>query len=122
MSSQTISIIIAIIVILAIIGFIIYKRKGKAINPIGGSTSDIENKQLYIGNLSYQVNEQELKDLFQQYGSVEQVRIVKNYSSGRSKGFGFVTYNQIEDAKRALAAHGTKYQGRTIVVRIAKPR
>ena len=75
-----------------------------------------------MGNLSYQVTEQDLKDFFGKYGAIEQVRIVRNYSSGRSKGFGFVTYRTTAEAKNALAAHGQKYQGRTIVVRIAKPR
>ncbi len=54
--------------------------------------------------------------------SIEQVRIVRNYGSGRSKGFGFVTYRNANEAKNALVAHGEKFQGRNIVVRIAKPR
>ena len=63
-----------------------------------------------------------IKEFFNKYGAIEQVRIVKNYHSGRSKGFGFVTYRAASEANSALAAHGQKYQGRMIVVRIAKPR
>ncbi len=87
-----------------------------------GWRNEAANKQVYVGNLPYQVTEQDLKDYFGKYGVIEAVRIVKNYSSGRSKGFGFVTYRSVGEAKNALVAHGQKYKDRTIVVRIAKPR
>ncbi len=121
---------IIVIVLLVIIVILVLRRKNKARSAARKTLGqmdqmeqgDITNKQVYVGNLSYQVNEQNLKEFFSKYGAITQVRIVKNYGSGRSKGFGFVTFNTTKEAEKALAAHGQKYQERTIVVRIAKPR
>ncbi len=123
MSSQQITLIAVIVIVLVILVVWLARRLRKKPGvEITGEDSQDANKQLYIGNLSYQVSEQDLKEHFLKYGNIVQVRIVRNYSSGRSKGFGFVTYSRVEEANKALAAHGEKYQGRTIVVRIAKPR
>lgn len=115
---------IIVIVLLAIIIILILRRRNKARFAARKTMDqgDIANKQVYVGNLSYQVGEQNLKDFFSKYGTITQVRIVKNYGSGRSKGFGFVTFSTAKEAEKSLAAHGQKYQERTIVVRIAKPR
>lgn len=112
-------IVAVVIVILIIIFWIVRNQRKKSRGTVGGGGL---NRQLYVGNLSYQVTEQDLKELFSKYGAIEQVRIVKNYHSGRSKGFGFVTYRTASETNSALSAHGQKYQGRMIVVRIAKPR
>lgn len=120
-----ITLIIAVIIIVLIAALCIarYQRKKSRQTAVTGTElGEMSNKQVYVGNLSYQVSEQDLKDYFGKYGAIDQVRIVRNYGSGRSKGFGFVTYRSTNEAKNALAAHGEKYQGRTIVVRIAKPR
>ncbi len=116
--------IVAIVVVLLIVALLLalnQKRKSRFTQEEAAS-GEVANKQIYVGNLSYQVSEQDLKAHFGKYGSIEQVRIVRNYSSGRSKGFGFVTYRTNAEAKNALSAHGQKYKDRTIVVRIAKPR
>jgi RNA recognition motif-containing protein len=97
------------------------RKKSRTASAVS-TAEGVTNKQIYVGNLSYLVTEQDLKDFFGKYGAIEQVRIVKNYSSGRSKGFGFVSYRTVAEAKNALVAHGQKYKDRTIVVRIAKPR
>lgn len=81
-----------------------------------------ENEQLYVGNLSYQVNGFQLKEFFAQFGQVQQVRLIKNNRTGRSKGFAFVTFDHVKDAKKALGANGQDLRGRPIVVRMAKPR
>jgi len=124
MSMQQIFYVLGLIILtLLILGVIFYRlRKVRAKRLHPQAVSDLNLKQIYIGNLSYQISEQNLKEYFSQFGSVNQVRVVKNRSSGRSKGFGFVTYDHAESAKKALAAHGRRYQGRAIVVRIAKPR
>ncbi|OGT44409.1 MAG: hypothetical protein A3F13_01895 [Gammaproteobacteria bacterium RIFCSPHIGHO2_12_FULL_40_19] len=80
------------------------------------------NEQLYVGNLSYQVNGFHLKEFFTQYGEVQNVRLIKNPRTGRSKGFAFVTFASVKDAKKALASNGQDIRGRAIVVRMAKPR
>jgi len=117
-------IIVAIIIVVFIVALLIglrQRRKPKLTSKEAAS-GEVVNKQIYVGNLPYQVSEADLKDFFGKYGVIEQVRIVRNYSSGRSKGFGFVTYRTTSEAKNALVAHGQKYKDRTIVVRIAKPR
>jgi cold-inducible RNA-binding protein len=81
-----------------------------------------ENEQLYVGNLSYHVNGHDLKEFFTQFGEVQHVRLIKNPRTGRSKGFAFVTFCSVKDAKKALAVNGQDLRGRAIVVRMAKPR
>ena len=81
-----------------------------------------EGEQLYVGNLSYQMNGHHLKEFFSQYGDVQSVRLIKNSHTGRSKGFAFVTYSNAKEAKKALASNGVDVRGRAIVVRMAKPR
>jgi RNA recognition motif-containing protein len=118
-----ITLIIAIIIVVLIVALVITRHRRKKSRQIVAVEGDeAASKQVYVGNLPYQVTEQDLKDYFGKYGGIEAVRIVKNYSSGRSKGFGFVTYRSVAEAKNALVAHGQKYKDRTIVVRIAKPR
>jgi RNA recognition motif-containing protein len=118
---STIFIFISIAVVLLALIFIVVrfkKRRGSQ-----ASTQHYpENEQLYVGNLSYQVNGFHLKQFFAQYGEVQSVRLIKNNRTGRSKGFAFVTYASIKDAKKALGANGEQLRGRPIVVRMAKPR
>ncbi len=116
----TLSLVIIIVILVLAVWIARQRKKSKQIEGI--DKEDAINKQIYVGNLSYQVTEQDLKDYFGKYGAIEQVRIVKNYGSGRSKGFGFVTYRTSAETQNALVAHGQKYKDRTIVVRIAKPR
>jgi cold-inducible RNA-binding protein len=119
---MVVTLIVAVIIVVLIVIFWIVRNQRKGSQGTDEAVNDGLNRQLYVGNLSYQVTEQDLKELFGKYGTIEQVRIVKNYHSGRSKGFGFVTYRVASEANNALSAHGQKYQGRMIVVRIAKPR
>lgn len=81
-----------------------------------------QGEQLYIGNLPYHVNNYQLKEIFSRYGEIQDVRVIKNARTGRSKGFAFITYVDSKNAKKALSAHGESIQGRSIVVRMAKPR
>lgn len=78
---------------------------------------------IYVGNLDFKVNEDDLKEVFEEYGEVTEVKIITDKYSGRSKGFGFVT---IEDKAGALKAieelNGATYENRQIVVNEAKPQ
>ena len=78
---------------------------------------------IYVGNLGYQVSEDELKAAFQAYGDVESARIITDRDSGRSKGFGFV---EMPDRGQATAAiqglNGTELSGRAINVNEARPK
>jgi len=77
-------------------------------------------KKLYVGNLSFQTTETELKELFGQSGSVETVRIITDRDTGRSKGFGFVEME--EGADHAIAQlNGKDFNGRALTVNEARP-
>ena len=81
--------------------------------------------KLYVGNLSYDVQEDELKELFSSKGTVQAVRIISDHQSGRSKGFGFVEMATKEDGEAAISAfNGHDLKGRPIRVNesIDKPR
>jgi RNA recognition motif-containing protein len=78
---------------------------------------------IYVGNLSYQMTENDLKALFEPYGVVDTARIVMDRDNGRSKGFGFVEMPQQEQALTAIKAlHETEMNGRNITVNEARPR
>jgi RNA recognition motif-containing protein len=77
-------------------------------------------KKLYVGNLSFETTENELKDLFSRAGSVETVRIITDRSTGRSKGFGFVEMQDGGD-KAIAQMNGTDFNGRALTVNEARP-
>lgn len=78
------------------------------------------NPNLYVGNLSFDCTEEKLQNLFARSGTVQKVIIVKDKTSGKSKGFGFVTMNSPQEAQSALEAfHETDQFGRKIIVREA---
>lgn len=82
----------------------------------------MDNKKLYVGNLPWSLNNDSLKELFSQFGEVVDAVVIKDRDSGRSKGFGFVTFATEEAAKAALSLHEKEVDGRNIVVNVAKPR
>ena len=77
-------------------------------------------KKLYVGNLSFQTTETELKELFGQSGPVETVRIITDRETGRSKGFGFVEMQDGGD-KAIAEMNGKDYKGRALTVNEARP-
>ena len=77
-------------------------------------------KKLYVGNLSFQTTETELKELFTQSGLVETVRIITDRDTGRSKGFAFV--EMLEGGDKAIAEmNGKDFNGRALTVNEARP-
>jgi RNA recognition motif-containing protein len=77
-------------------------------------------KKLYVGNLSFETTESDLKELFGQAGAVETVRIITDRDTGRSKGFGFVEMQDGGD--RAIAEmNGKDFKGRALTVNEARP-
>ena len=79
-------------------------------------------KKLYIGNLSYTVREEELRELFEQAGKVESIKIITDSFSGRSKGFAFVEMMEDEEAQKAKEMfHGYTFKERKLVVDEARP-
>ena len=78
---------------------------------------------IYVGNLSYEVTEEDLKEAFEAFGEVEIVKIIKDNYSGRSKGFGFVEMPNNSDAQSAIDGLNDKeLKGRALKVNTARPR
>lgn len=78
---------------------------------------------IYVGNLSWSMTDQDLNDLFATYGEVGSAKILKDKMSGRSKGFGFVEMADDEAAKTAIAnLNETDIQGRKLIVNESQPR
>ena len=78
---------------------------------------------IYVGNLDFKVNEQDLENLFSEYGSVSSAKIITDKFNGRSKGFGFVEMENQNDAAKAIKAlDGTSFKNRNLVVNEAKPK
>ncbi len=83
---------------------------------------DKMNKKLYVGGLSYETSEEELKEYFSQAGAVDSANIIIDRISGRSKGFGFVEMSSEEEAKKAVEMfNGKDFGGRNLTVDEAKP-
>lgn len=78
---------------------------------------------IYVGNLSYDVTEDDLKQAFESFGKVESANIIKDKYSGRSKGFGFVEMPSDEEAKSAIdELDGKELKDRPLKVNEARPR
>ena len=81
------------------------------------------SKKLYVGNLPWSVDLNKLKELFTPFGEVEEAVVIADRFSGRSKGFGFVTFANDADADKAIAEMNSKnIEGRPLKVNEAKPR
>lgn len=82
---------------------------------------EVTTPRVYVGNLSFDASESDLQELFSGVGSVQNVEIVSNRETHRSKGFGFVQLTSVEEAKRAVdELHDKEYMGRKLVVSGAK--
>ena len=79
--------------------------------------------KLYVGNLSFETTENDLNDLFAEYGKVTDVAILNDRETGRSRGFGFVTFTDATAANAAIAAlNGKEVGGRALTVNEARAR
>ena len=78
---------------------------------------------IYVGNLDYKVGEEELKNVFAEYGDVSEAKIINDKMSGRSKGFGFVTMDDNAEAQKAIEElNGATVASREIVVNEAREK
>ncbi|MDJ0737457.1 MAG: RNA-binding protein [Nostocaceae cyanobacterium] len=78
---------------------------------------------IYVGNLSYQVTEEELKKVFEEYGQVNRTQVPVDRQTGRSRGFGFVEMEtETEEANAIEQLDGAEWMGRDIKVNKARPR
>ena len=78
---------------------------------------------LYVGNLSYEMSEENLRTEFAEYGEVQSAKIITDKFTGRSRGFGFVEMNSDDEGKKAMEElNGKDIEGRELVVNEARPR
>jgi hypothetical protein len=91
--------------------------------PRGGNRDSVESPRVYVGNLSYDVSEQDLQELFKGIGGVRNVEIVYNRSTHRSKGYGFVEMLHMDEAMRAVEVlNDQHFMGRKLTVSGAKSK
>jgi RNA recognition motif-containing protein len=80
-------------------------------------------KKLFVGGLSWDTTDESLQRAFEPYGEISEAKVITDRDTGRSRGFGFVTFAQDEDAKTAISKmHGTSLDGRNITVNEAQER
>jgi RNA recognition motif-containing protein len=96
---------------------------------VSSSGTDLEkrkgadNMNIYVGNLSHQATEDDLRKAFEAFGQVESVNIIKDKFSGESRGFGFVQMPSKQEAQKAIEQmNGTDLMGRAVNVNEARPR
>lgn len=81
------------------------------------------SNKLFVGNLSFEVTENDLNDAFAAHGTVTEANLMMDRTTNRPRGFGFVTMSTAEEAQKAIAAlNGTELKGRALTVNIARPR
>lgn len=81
-----------------------------------------QKNKLYVGNLPFTINDGTLAEMFAEFGDVSEAKVITDKFSGRSKGFGFVTFANEEDAAKAIEAmNGKDVEGRPLTVNVAKP-
>jgi len=81
------------------------------------------SKKLFVGSLSWDTNDEGLRNAFSSYGEISEAIVISDRDTGRSRGFGFVTFDDDEAADKAVAAlNGTDLDGRTIKVDIAQAK
>ena len=81
------------------------------------------SNRLFVGNLSFDITENDLNDAFAAHGTVTEANLLMDHTTSRSRGFGFVTMNTAEEAQNAIAAlNGKELNGRALIVNVARPR
>ena len=81
------------------------------------------NTKLFVGNLSFNTTENDLQDAFAAHGTVTETNLMTDRTTGRPRGFGFITMSTPEEAQKAIAAlNGSQLGGRALTVNVAKPR
>jgi len=80
-------------------------------------------KNIFVSNLSFRINDEDLKQTFADYGEVTSAKVIKDNFSGKSRGFGFVEMTNDEEADKAiLELNNAEYDGKVMTVSVARPR
>lgn len=99
------------------------KTRPRSEKRTGGDPDSVESSRVYVGNLSYDATEQDLKELFKGIGSVRNIEVVYDRKTHRSKGFGFVEMMNVDEAKRSVEILNDQFfMGREMVVSGAKKK
>ncbi len=81
------------------------------------------SNKLFVGNLSFDTTENDLQDAFAAHGTVTETNLMMDRTTGRPRGFGFITMSSSEEAQKAISAlNGSQLGGRALTVNVAKPR
>jgi len=80
----------------------------------------MSQSKIYVGNLSYQISQEDLNEFFSQFGAIQDVKLITDRETGRSKGFAFITFENADSVNAAIDLNGTEYSGRKIKVSVAK--
>jgi RNA recognition motif-containing protein len=78
--------------------------------------------KLYVGNLPYNVSDDQLQAVFSRFGTPDSARVITDRDTGQSKGFGFVEFLDDQKGKEALSLDGTEFGGRSLKVNEARPK
>jgi RNA recognition motif-containing protein len=82
----------------------------------------MDRMKLYVGNLPYNVSDDQLSDMFARFGTPDSAKVITDRDTGQSKGFGFVEFSNDEMARQALTLNGTEFGGRALKVNEARPK
>jgi cold-inducible RNA-binding protein len=82
----------------------------------------MQQNKLYVGNFPYSVDEAQLREMFSAYGDIQDIALIKDRETGRSKGFAFITFASQQAAEKALALNGKEVDGRALKVNMAQEK
>jgi cold-inducible RNA-binding protein len=82
----------------------------------------MQQNKLYVGNLAFSATQSDVEEAFSSYGEIDEVRLITDRDTGRSRGFAFVTFATQQDAESALEMNGKTLDGRNLIVNIAKEK
>ncbi len=82
----------------------------------------MQQNKLYVGNFPYSVDESQLREMFSAYGEIQDIALIKDRETGRSKGFAFITFASQQAAEKALELNGKDVDGRAIKVNMAQEK
>lgn len=81
----------------------------------------MSDSRLFVGGLDWKTDEVRLREVFEDFGNVMEVKVIQDRDTGRSRGFGFVTFDEVEGAQRAIEKlDGKELDGRTVKVNLAE--
>lgn len=92
-------------------------------NDVKSQTESVMDNKLFVGNLAWETNEDDLKQHFSAFGTVESAEVMRDKFTGRARGFGFVVMSTPEEAQVAIQhTEGVEFMGRPLKVNVARPR